>query len=146
MIEINAKKLSKLQEEAKVKANIDTYINKEICVLKSSLARRLIGFALVCAPKLSMRIFERIMSLIIAAFLVEIDYPFKVIGDLASCVPSRRSLYTMLEDFTADIMIITAYDIQERGVSLMCDKGESRSSNETKKKHLTLNSWHITIK
>ena len=54
----------------------------------------------------------------------------------------------MLEAFTADIMIITAYDIKESGVSLMCDKGESRSSNETKKNapHVKLLAYYNKVR
>ena len=108
-----------------MKTNIAAYIGRERCKLKSSLSRRLIGLALVCAPKLSMRIFERVIPLILATFLCEIDYPIKCLGLLASCIPSRRSLYKLMDSFTADIMVLTAHDIKGNNVSLMCDKGES---------------------
>ena len=116
-----------------MKSNIDTYMNKKICVLKLGLAHRLIGLVLVCAPKPGMRIFEKIMVLVILAFLCEIEHPMNSISTVASCVPSRRTLYHLLDSFTTNIMILTASDIKGNGVSLMCDKGESRSSNETKK-------------
>ena len=93
----------------------------------------LLGLALVCAPKLGMRIFERIMSLVVASFLCEIEYPVTPLSMVASCIPSRRNLYKILDNFTSDVMVLTANDIKDSSVSLMCDKGESRSSNETKR-------------
>ena len=59
---------------------------------------------------------------------------------VASCIPSRLNIYNILDNFTSDVMVLTANDIKDSSVILMCDKGKSRSSNEK-----TRNAPHVKL-
>ena len=68
-----------------------------------------------------------------AWFLAEVRYPLKSLSIIADLVPSRRTLYRVLVQFCADVVVLKGVHLRNQNRSLMSDKGESRSSNQAKR-------------
>ena len=95
---------------------------------------RLLVLAIVATPKVSFRVLGIFIGIIVTWFLTEVQYLLnRSTSIVADLIPSRRTLYRILVQFCAYVVMLKGVDLRNQCQSLMCDKGESRSSNKAKK-------------
>jgi len=130
---VNAGYIDKLGRDASAKRAIDKMQKKGKSV-HIPLSSRLLALDIITTPKVRLKVLENLIGIIFSWFLMEVRYPLKgFLSSITCCILYRRSLYRVLVKFSADVIILKGEEVKAQKKSLMCDKGNSRSTNDVEK-------------
>ena len=115
--------LSRLNNEAKIGRQIRQKMNCKRYI-GSPLGERLIGIAMMHAPKLSLECAEKLMPLFIGSFLVDCGIPESEIQNLGSVTPCAKKIKAIMIEETVDTILTDKKEIAGKPLTLMCDKGD----------------------
>ena len=88
------------------------------------MGERLIGIAMMHAPKLSLECAEKLMPLFIGSFLVDCGIHESEIQNLGSVTPCAKKIKAIMIEETVDTILTDKKEIVGKPLTLMCDKGD----------------------
>jgi len=120
---ISKSALSRLRNEAKLGKKLRQKMQGRKYV-GSPLGDRLIGIAMMHAPKLSLECAEKLIPLFLGAFLCDCGFEEEEMKNLGSVTPSANKIKAIMIEETVDTILTEKKEMTGRPVFLMCDKGD----------------------
>ena len=122
---ISKRQLAILSRDAAIGAAIQKKNNSKKCIL-SPLARRLLGIAMMHAPKLALETGANIIALSTASFLADCGLNSQL-HNIAQACPSAATLKNIMLNEAVDTIEIEKKDMRPNALSLLADKGEGEN-------------------
>ena len=125
-IQKKTQEYNKLKKYAKIGKQLTS--NNAEQYKSTSLGWRLHAMAVAYAPKVRLQTLSKIMALVTAGSLENLDVDKEQLSQVGNINPLEATLINIMTDLGTDIVMLMSDELKHKDLTLICNKGEDSSN------------------